>query len=325
MVAAALPYATGDHRYQQEVAQLAVTLLSAARSAAQVDVSSLVQQAEIAQAAINDAKQALEAAQAAAKEALLGVGAAQAQVKEHQEKVKQARRDEAQADAARNAAVADREDIAGQKAAADSAVASVKACWEGEAFETPAETIRALLAEARAEKTLLETCSVALAVPKNRRGEFDSFSLEAISEVLSTSAAALAEQLVHATALARDAQAEALGCEALREVEEERRDHATAVVEAAEKLTEAKEADVEAARHLVESREAERSKFLVQEVLAQERAALADAALAALDRLRNLASQDQDAEMTEAPKEQQQVLVASQGGEVLRNVPQLGA
>ncbi|CAE7438731.1 unnamed protein product, partial [Symbiodinium sp. KB8] len=63
--------------------------------------------------------------------------------------------------------------------------------------------------------------------------EFDKLTMDTATEALSEFQASLAEELSEAEAALRDAHAEALGCEAIREVQEEKKETSARNLQAA--------------------------------------------------------------------------------------------
>jgi len=285
MVAAAVPHATGEHGYQKEMRAAASTVLASARDASQAEIEERREQGEAVGNAISDAQKALEDSSATTQQAQLRLEEARAALERRTAKVSEAKHEEKRAKQEEETAVEAKEVVLKRKRGVDSSTASVQAVEDGELEDIKTDEISSILQEASCEKTLLEAFPTAMTVPKAKRGKFDALTFEEVKDVLSSHGAMLQEQLDEAQTLARDTWAEALGCEALMEVEEERQQAASNAVQEAEAVTEAKKAAEADARKLVATREAERSNFLVMQTLAEEKLNRAQQALAALEKL----------------------------------------
>lgn len=320
MVAAAVPHATGEHGYQKEMRAAAGTLLTSARDASEAEIGERREQAEAAGVAISNAEKALEESSATTQQAQLCLEEARAALERQTAKASEAKHEEQRAKQEEGTAVEAKEAVLKRKRAVDSSMASVQAVEDGELEDIIPDDISSILQEASCEKTLLEAFPTAVTVPKAKRGKFDALTLEEVKDVLSSHGAMLQEQLDEAQTLASDTWAEALGCEALMEVEEERRQAASSAVQEAEAVTKAKKAAEAAAHKLVATREAERSNFLAMQTLAEEKLSRAEQALAALEKLRD------DMKMPDAPGDGvSEKLADVTQAQVMPHSPQLGA
>jgi len=320
MVAAAVPHATGEHGYQKEMRAAAGTVLASARDAAEVEIGERRDQGEAAGNAISDAQKALEASSATTQQAQQCLEEARTALERQAAKASEATHEEQRAKQEEETAVEVKDGVLKRKRSVDSSMASVQAVEDGELEDIKTDDISSILQEASCEKTLLEAFPTAVTVPKAKRGRFDALTLEEVKDVLSGHGAMLQGQLDEAQALARDTWAEALGCEALMEVEEERRQAASTTVQEAEAVTEAKKTAEASARKLVATREAERSNFLAMQTLAEEKLSRAQQALAALEKLQ------EEVKMPDAPRDgvAEKLADASQA-QVMPHSPKLGA
>jgi len=286
MVAAALPHACGDHSYQKEMLSLATGLLQSAGAAARAEGARLGEEAEQAETAIRKAQEVAEAAEKKLEEARAEEEAKAAALEKQTSKVEDAQVDEENAASELKAATEVRDAAAASKSSADSAVSLVNAFEAGDLLEDPAELLE-ILSLAKAEKTLLQAVPVLLKLRPEERGEFDAMALAEVKEVLTCYVQDLVVQLEEAEGNFRDRSSEALGCEALKEVEEERAASASDALIAAKKAVEAAATDAEAAKAAVLACEADRSQHLMKQVLAVDRAARVDAAVAVVERVLN--------------------------------------
>eukprot|EP00930_Biecheleria_cincta_P093908 TRINITY_DN8457_c0_g2_i1.p1 TRINITY_DN8457_c0_g2~~TRINITY_DN8457_c0_g2_i1.p1 ORF type:complete len:366 (-),score=121.05 TRINITY_DN8457_c0_g2_i1:248-1291(-) len=285
MVAAAVPHATGEHAYQKEMLAAASTVLASARDAVEAEIKVCREQGEAACTAISDAQEALGAASATTQQAQLLLEETQAALEKQAAKAAMAKREEQRAKQEEKMARESKDVVLKRKVAVDASMASVQAAEDGETDDINADEISEVLRAASCEKTLLEAFPTAVSLPKAKRGKFDRITLEEVKDVISGHGAMQQAQLDEAQALARDCWAEALGCEALMEVEQERLEAASQAVRKAEALIEAKTAAESSARNLVAAREAERSSALVMQTLAEEKLSKAQQALTALEKL----------------------------------------
>jgi len=286
MVAAALPYACGEHSYQKEMLSLATGFLQSAGAAARSEAATLGQAAEKAEDAIREAQELAEAAQKKLEAAHADVEAKTDALLRQNSKVEEAQVDDEKAAHELKLASETRDAAAAAKSSADSAILLVDAFEAGDLPEETAELLE-ILSLARAEKALLETVPALLKLRPEARGEFDAMALVMLKEVLSTYLQDLVIQLDQAELELKDVSSEALGCEALKEVEEERAVIAQTAVAAATQAKEAATSAADAAKAAVGEREADRSQHLMKQVLATDRAEKADAAVAAVERLLN--------------------------------------
>eukprot|EP00930_Biecheleria_cincta_P093907 TRINITY_DN8457_c0_g1_i1.p1 TRINITY_DN8457_c0_g1~~TRINITY_DN8457_c0_g1_i1.p1 ORF type:complete len:352 (-),score=131.06 TRINITY_DN8457_c0_g1_i1:90-1145(-) len=320
MVAAAVPHATGDHGYQKEMRAAAGTVLASARAAAEAEIGERREQGEAAGNAISDAQKALAESSASTQQAKLRLEEARAALERQAAKASEAKQEEQRAKQEEELARESKEIVLKRKMAVDSSMASVQAVEDGEQEDLKTDDISSILCEASCEKTLLEAFPTAATVPKAKRGRFDALTLEEVKDVLSGHGTMLQGQLDEAQTLFRDSWAEALGCEALMEVEEERREAASSAVQEAEAVAEAKKAAEASARKLVATREDERSNFLVMQTLAEEKLNRAQEALAALEKLQ------ENVEMPEAPRDEiGEKLADATQAQVMPHSPKLGA
>jgi len=297
MIAAALPHATGEHGYQKEMRSAASTVLESARDAAEAEIRARREEGEAASHAISDAQKALGEASASTQQAQLRLEEAAAALEAQAAKAAAAKQEEQRAKREEATTQESKEVVLKRKAAVDSSLTSVQAGEDGELEEDfKTDDTLSILQEAGCEKTLLKAFPTAVSLPKAKRGRFDAMTLEEVKSVLSDHGAMLQAQLDEAQTLAHDSWAEALGCEALMEVEEERREAASRAVQEAEAVTEAKKAAEASDLKLVATRETERSNILVMQTLAEEKLSKAQQALAALEQV-------QDVEMPEAPRD----------------------
>eukprot|EP00930_Biecheleria_cincta_P093912 TRINITY_DN8457_c0_g4_i1.p1 TRINITY_DN8457_c0_g4~~TRINITY_DN8457_c0_g4_i1.p1 ORF type:complete len:368 (-),score=118.03 TRINITY_DN8457_c0_g4_i1:123-1166(-) len=296
MVAAAVPHATGEHAYQKEMLAAASTVLASARDAVEAEIKVCGEQGEAAVNAISDAQKALGAASATTQQAQLLLEETQAALEKQAAKAATAEREEQRAKQEEKTARESEDVVLKRKAAVDASMASVQAAEDGETDDINADEMSEVLRAASCEKTLLEAFPTAMSLPKAKRGKFDAMTLEEVKHVLSGHGAMQQAQLDEVQALTRDCWAEALGCEALMEVEQERLEAASQTVREAEADIEAKTAAESSARNLVAAREAERSSALVMQTLAEEKMSRAQQALTALEKL-------QEGVIPDAPQE----------------------
>jgi len=298
MLVSALPHAEGGHPYQQEVLKQCQRVLSDSKALADNESDRLGEEAAAAAARISEAEQTLMNASIATQQAKEAVTSATAVLEEQEKEVEAAKVDEVSSRRSEAKKVQTRDESAAAKAAVDAALALLKA---DTGAESQTELLR-LLVQASAEKTLIDALPAALELAVAERGEFDKLTMDTATEVLSEFQTSLAGELSEAEVAVRDARAEALGCEAIREVQEEKKETAARNLQAAVDCVEAREADEKAASSTLATREAERSNFLVHQVLAQDRARKVSAAMAAVERLSNPAP--------EAPSTAQAKIVA---------------
>ncbi|CAE8604685.1 unnamed protein product [Polarella glacialis] len=281
MVAAALPHAAGQHSYQKEMLGLAFSALSSARAAADARSQSAGQQAAMAEGPITEAAAALALAKAASQQARSSVEKRASALEEQKIKVQQATVDEAEAKKEKEQLVTARDEVAYRHSV-------VLAAMEAEELaEDTVDIILEILRAAAAEPTLMAAVPAALALSASQRGQFDDITIEELNQVLATYAAKLAGQSLEAENLAGDMISEALGCEALREVEEEREAAAAAALSHAVETVDVRWGEELAAEQALEERQADHSNYLALQVLAQDSILTLDAAAAAVERLGN--------------------------------------
>ncbi|CAE8662177.1 unnamed protein product [Polarella glacialis] len=324
MVAAALPHTAGQHSYQKEMLGLAFSVLSSARAAADARSQSAGQQAATAEGPIAEATAALASAKAASQQARSSVEETAAALEVQKMKVQQATVDEAEAKKEKEQLVTARDEVAQQLAAIDGPLAVLAAIEAGELTEAPVDNILEILTAAGAEPTLMAAVPAVLALPASQRGQFDNITIAELNKALATYATKLAGHLVEAQMLAGDIISEALGCEALREVEEEREAAAAAALSHAVETVDVRWSEEQAAEQALEERHADRSNYLVLQVLAQDSILTVDAAAAAVERLSNPTAQEvlqvADVEMTpvdEAAPESKVAMVEPAMGDVM--------
>ncbi|CAE7237537.1 unnamed protein product [Symbiodinium microadriaticum] len=297
MLVSALPHAEGGHPYQQEVLKQCQRILSDSKTLADKESDRLGEEAAAAAGRISEAEQTLVNASIATQQAKEAVTSATAVLEEQEKAVEAAKVDEVSSRRSEAKKIQTRDESAAAKAAVDAALALLQA---DTVAESQTELLR-LLVQASAEKTLIDALPAALELPLAERGEFDKLTMDTATEALSEFQASLAEELSEAEAALRDAHAEALGCEAIREVQEEKKETSARNLQAAVDCVEARQADEKAASTALAAHEAERSNFLVHQVLAQDRARKVSTAMAAVERLSNPApvahSTAQDVEM----------------------------
>jgi len=277
MVAAALPYACGEHSYQKEMLSLATGFLQSAGAAARSEAAALGEAAGKAEDAIREAQELAEAAQKKLEAAHADVEAKTDALLRQNSKVEEAQVDDENTAHELKLASETRDAAAAAKSSADSAILLVDAFEAGDLPEETTELLE-ILSLARAEKALLETVPALLKLRPEARGEFDAMALVMLKEVLSTYLQDLVIQLDQAELELKDVSSEALGCEALKEVEEERAAVAYTAVATAKEAKEAATSAADAAKAAVGEREADRSQHLMNQVLATDRAEKADAA-----------------------------------------------
>lgn len=319
MVAAAVPHATGEHGYQKDMLDAAGTVLASARDAVETEIRVCGEQGEAASSAISDAQAALGAASATTQQAQLCLEEARAAMEKQAAKAAKAKREEQRAKREEKTACESKDIVLKRKAAVDASLASMQAAQDGEFNDFPADDVSEILCAASCEKTLLDAFPAAVSVPKAKRGKFDTVTLEEVKDVLSGHGVMQQAQLDEAQSLAHDCWAEALGCEALMEVEEERLEAASRGAQEAEADTEAKTAAEASAQKIVATREVERSNFLVMQTLAEEKLSKAQQALAALEQLLQVATPD-------APQDKiADKLADATAAETVPNLSELGA
>eukprot|EP00933_Yihiella_yeosuensis_P065836 TRINITY_DN6983_c0_g1_i3.p1 TRINITY_DN6983_c0_g1~~TRINITY_DN6983_c0_g1_i3.p1 ORF type:complete len:407 (+),score=159.94 TRINITY_DN6983_c0_g1_i3:80-1222(+) len=288
MLVAALPHATGEHSYQKEMLNVAQNILESAKVAAVAEASSFGQQAEAMLAEIEAAKTALAAATTASEEAAKLVEAKVAALKGQKSQVKTAVVEEKSAANDKARAMEARDKIAQMSAKASAVIEAAAGGQEaGQLDEILIESVMEVLVEAKAEKTLLDCTPAALSLTKEERGQFDDITIAELNDVLGTYAATLSSELAEAEKAFVDISDEALGCEALRDVEQEREAAAEAELIAAREAAEARVADVEQAKTALETLESGRSNKLIFQVLGGEKEKKAAEAVAILENLLN--------------------------------------
>jgi len=277
MTAAALPHANGGHSFQKEVLELACSILLSAEQAAAAESRLLGEQAVQAEGEIRKAKDSVQVAEKATEEAHKTVEDKTAAVKSQKAKVREAVSEEKRTAGEHKRALASHDELASQKCAADSALAMLETFEAGQLEDVPVDGIIEILTSANAERTLLDTMPVLLTLPREKRGEFDIIAFNEVLDVLREYIGKLADTLSQAERHLRDAFAEALGCEALREVEEERLAAAETALDEAQKATEARTVEEQSSRDAVTACETLHSKHLTHQVLADEKAKRASA------------------------------------------------
>lgn len=319
MVVAAVPHATGKHGYQKKMLAEAGTVLQRAREAVEAEIKVRGEQCEAAGKTISDAQDAFKTASATTQQMRLLLEETQAALEKQAAKAAAAKQEEQRAKQEEKAACESKDVVLKRKAAVDASIASVQAAEDGETDNIQTGEISEVLRAASCEKTLLDAFPTAVSLPKAKRGKFDTMTLEEVKGVLSGHGAMQQAQLDEAHALAHDCWAEALGCEALMEVEQERSEQASRAVQEAEAVVEKKAAEESSAQKLVASREAERSNVLVMQTLAEEKLSKAQQALTALEKLL-------EGVMPGAPQEGiGEKLADATEAEVMPHSPKLGA
>jgi len=286
MLAAALPHACGDHSYQKEILGLATKVLQSAQGAAHSEGVAFGEEALKAEDLVKQAKEQAEAEAKTCEAAMADVVAKASALEEQKAKAEVAATDDAKAATSLKVATDARDAAAETKASADAAIALLKSFEAGQLPEDISDLLE-MAQMAKAEKSLLEAASAVLKLQPSELGEFDNMTLAELHEVLGTFAESLQRSLDEAELELKDMTSEALGCGALKEVEQERADAANEALVTAQKAAEVQCAAEEAAKAAVSDREADRSKHLAQQILAQDRASRAEAAIGAVDRLLN--------------------------------------
>jgi len=286
MLAAALPHACGDHSYQKEILGLATKVLQSAQGAAHSEGVAFGEEALKAEDLIKQAKEHAEAETKTCEAANADVVAKAAALEEQKAKAEVAAADDTEAAISLSVATDARDAAAETKASADAAITLLKSFEAGQLPEDISDLLE-MLTTAKAEKTLLEAAAALLQLQPSERGEFDNMTLAELHEVLGTFAESLQRSLDEAELELKDMTSEALGCFALKEVEQERANAANEALVTAQTAAEVQGAAEKAAKAAVIDREDDRSKQLAQQILAQDRASRAQAATGAVERLLN--------------------------------------